>query len=421
MIPLPKDELSEKCIIGAILYDCQKAMDLLVPCKISPDHFTDTKLQEAYSVSVDKYNSGKPVDLLTVHQALNGRVDHKLLMECIEAMPTIAYVPHYAEKLNDMHIRRSMIKTAQEMAQKAADAETEAEETRSVMELKLAQLTSRHTRTRTVSAILDAQIEKWEAARNHGCIGLQTGFICIDTYLGGLMDSAFIIISGPPGSCKTTFVRNVLENIAMHGTRVSMLSLEQTSEQILGACAARVARQSVFDLNRGWRKTDIEAVKQAKSVIESWPLVVEDQPHTLSDACSWIRREVGKGSKAIVIDYLQRIIPDKHMAKNNDESKIREISTTLANMAKETGVPIVALSALSHNGHLRGSGQIQYDAYSILRIDKADHPQDPSLQWRVDNLIYAINIDKQRFGPPAETQYLQLIGSEGKLTENMER
>ncbi len=414
-MPLPKDENIERAVVGAILFDCDRAMSMLSGVRLGPDHFSDRRCRNVYCSAVERWNAGKNVDVLTVGQDLAGTVEHDYMLAAMDVMPTLAHVGEYAERLHDFYIRRQMIMAAQEMAERAVDMDADAEESRSVTELRLSQMTAKTAHARTVGAILDAQIERWEIARDRGCVGLATGFECVDLYLGGLMDSAFIIVSGPPASCKTTLIRNCLENIAMRGIRVSMLSLEQTSEQILGACAARVAKQSVFDLNRGWRKSDIDAVKAAKSTVELWPLIVEDRPHTLSEACSWIRREVGKGSRAVVVDYLQRIMPDSHMQKNSDESKVREISTTLANMAKETGVPVVAVSSLSRAGNLRGSGQIEYDAYSMLRIDKAEHPSDPSKQWRVDNLVYSINVEKQRFGPPAETQYLFLLGNEGRM------
>jgi replicative DNA helicase len=417
MRPLPYDQRCEECVAGAVLYDCTLAMEILVPRRITPDHFHVAACRHIYEAAVEMWNAGRNVDLLTAGTDLQGKVEHEYLLQCVEAMPTLAHLGDYADTLQDLHVRRQLIRAAHDMEDQAYDMEADAEELRSVLELRLSSLCAKRDTARTPAVILEDQARRWDMARERKCIGLQTGFTCIDYFLGGLMESAFIVISGQAKSCKTTLARNILENVAMRGIRASLLSIEQTADQIWGACAARMARQSVFRLNNGHRSADVEAVRAVAADVSRWPLEVEDRPHTLSEACSWIRREVGKGSRVIVIDYLQRIIPDKHMLKSSDEAQIRAISTTLANMAKETKIPIIAISSLSRAGHLRGSGQIDYDVYAALRMERADHPEDYSKRWTLDNLVYALHFDSQRFGPPAETQYLTLLGDEGRLSE----
>ena len=164
-------------------------------------------------------------------------------------------------------------------------------------------------------------------------------------------------MSGLPGSCKTTLVRNVAENVAIRGHPVLILSLEQTRGQILAATNARFARQSIFHLMTGNQRADPAALEEHVDYAASLPMTVIDSTQTLSSIRSHARRAKSQGVSLVVIDYMQRIVPEKDY-RGSVEREVSDVSLGLCNMAKELRVTVLAISSLSRTGKLRGSGQL---------------------------------------------------------------
>ena len=88
----------------------------------------------------------------------------------------------------------------------------------------------------------------------------------------------------------------------------------------------------------------------------------------------------GKEKALVIVDYLQLINPT-HRAENQNVA-IGEISRSLKVLAKDLGVPVVALSQLSRDiekrpdkrpvlADLRDSGSIEQDADTVMFIDRS--------------------------------------------------
>jgi replicative DNA helicase len=109
------------------------------------------------------------------------------------------------------------------------------------------------------------------------------------------------------------------------------------------------------------------------------------------------------GLSAIFVDYLQLMAIDD----GNTAYEYGKISRQLKNLARELGVPIIALSQLSRRveqrpdkrpvlSDLRDSGALEQDADTVVFIYRGEHyfPEDPALTGLADLIIA-----KQRNGP----------------------
>jgi len=223
------------------------------------------------------------------------------------------------------------------------------------------------------------------------------------------MPGAFYILSGTPGSGKTTLARNIMEHVACNlDETVCLISLEQTAEQIWGAIVACHARVSMFQLNQGHLRPEHHSSLVASAgIVHKWPIHVIDTPATLSRIWSTARRMFTRNKcRLVVIDYIQRIRPEQKY--HSDESKFTHFSLTLAELAKELKITVMAISSLSREGKLRGSGQLDFDAWAHIKLRRGD-------DWSPKNLVYSCSFEKQRFGPIIEEENLLLIGDEQRF------
>jgi replicative DNA helicase len=109
--------------------------------------------------------------------------------------------------------------------------------------------------------------------------------------------------------------------------------------------------------------------------------------------------QIGKGAKLIIVDYLQLVTSP---GAKTERDRVNEISAGLRHLAKATQIPVIALSQLARPAgrdvnerptmyHLKESGNLEQDAYSVLLLYR---PQDEQGFTGQDEIIIA----KQRFG-----------------------
>ncbi len=109
------------------------------------------------------------------------------------------------------------------------------------------------------------------------------------------------------------------------------------------------------------------------------------------------------GLDLIIVDYLQLMTSPNQRRPDNRQQEVAEISRSLKLLAKELGIPVVALSQLNRNpesradkrpqlSDLRESGAIEQDSDLVMFIHRDDN--DPEHK-RESELIIA----KHRNGP----------------------
>ena len=106
----------------------------------------------------------------------------------------------------------------------------------------------------------------------------------------------------------------------------------------------------------------------------------------------------------VIVDYLQ--LMQGHIKSENRQQEISEISRSLKALARELGVPLIAISQLSRAvesrqdhrpqlSDLRESGAIEQDADVVVLLMREDY-YSPTDENRG---IAEVNIAKQRNGP----------------------
>lgn len=210
---------------------------------------------------------------------------------------------------------------------------------------------------------------------------IMTGLDDLDAITNGFLPGDLIIVAGRPGMGKTTLAVNIAEHNAIHNNISSLIfSLEMRSSELGGRSAGAMAGIEGRKLRTGmlseyeWGRYG-EVMNQAASM----NIHIDDRPalaiEEMRVAARRHKRKHGLG--LIVIDYLQIATTAKSIGSRYE--MITEISGAMKRLAKELGVPVIALSQLSRDlekradkrpipADLRESGAIEQDADVIIFV-----------------------------------------------------
>jgi len=210
----------------------------------------------------------------------------------------------------------------------------------------------------------------------------------------------------------TAFALNVAQHVRIHlRGRVLVLSLEMSAQQIVQRMLCSEAKVDSQAVRTGYlSSSDWHRLTAAAGRLSEAQIFIDDSPGlTVLEARAKARRmKAEHGLELLIIDYLQ--LMRGRAAMESRQQEISEISRSLKALAKELGVPVVALSQLSRAvesratrdfrpqlSDLRESGALEQDADLILflyrqSLYKEDLPPD---EVNVADVI----IGKQRNGP----------------------
>lgn len=365
---------SEQSLLGALLRD-NGAYDRIpsfpASAFIHEDHRT------IYRAIQKRLDSGKPVDIILLAEALeaHGELDRvgglQYLGVLAESVNTSANIRHYAKLIEDAAILRKL-RTAAEEISLACDSRLDPKEMAEEAEVKILSVLDRETERDYVhiSKAVEEAIE-WE---DEDHTGLSTGLRDLDRLTGGLVSPDLIIIAGRPSMGKTSLAIQIAESVSKQDpSHTAVFSLEMSRRQLAG----RMLKYHESMTSRGDAVCHIFGLNMQ---IDDTPAVTIGH---IRSRCRRIKRQ--HGLSLIVVDYLQLM---KGQGNNRNE-EIGSLSRGLKEMAKEFGVPVIALSQLSRKleersdkrpvmSDLRESGEIEQDADLILMVYRDEVYDDMS-------------------------------------------
>jgi replicative DNA helicase len=192
------------------------------------------------------------------------------------------------------------------------------------------------------------------------------------------------------------------------GLPVAVFSMEMAATQLVMRLLGSAGRLDQHKLRTGrLQDDDWQRLTAAVGRLNDAPIHIDETPAlTAMEVRARTRRLHRQYGQLglVVIDYLQ--LMSASGSGENRATEISEISRSLKGLAKEIGVPVIALSQLNRSleqrpnkrpvmSDLRESGAIEQDADLILFIyrDEVYNPDTP------DKGIAEIIIGKQRNGP----------------------
>ena len=358
----------------------------------------------------------------------------------------------YAKIIHDMFLRRELIEISTNLLNESEDDDisVSSENIIETAEKSLFDLAERGNFSQSFlkfNQALDQTIEMATLAmqNDRGIVGVPTGLTDLDEKLGGLHKSDLVIIAGRPSMGKTALATNIAYNAAKtlqergEKASVAFFSLEMSSEQLSTRILSEQARIQSNNIRRGKAtEEEINRYIEVSRNIYELPLYIDETPaitiSTLSNRARRIKRLFGLN--LIVVDYIQ-LMRTSIKRFDNRVQEISEITQGLKALAKELGVPVLALSQLSRAveqrddkipqlSDLRESGSIEQDADVVMFVYREEYyleKRQPKLgsiehaEWQskmsdISGLAEII-IGKQRHGPTGNIQ----VEFEGMFTK----
>ncbi len=255
--------------------------------------------------------------------------------------------------------------------------------------------------TQTLSQAISDSYDHTDRANKGEIVVLETGFIDVDTILGGgLMTPDFMVIAGRPGQGKTALMVSIAKSVAESGKRVVFFTLEMMNKQIAMRLIAMESGISYGRQKSGkLREQDWPVYTNAVEKLASpeYGIILNDLPAiTTSQIRRELRRIKNEGAiDLIIIDYIQlQGVEDEHERR---DLQIGEITRGIKTLCKEFNVPIIAGAQMSRAvearaerrpvlSDLRESGSIENDADIVSFIYKPDEKDETKTE-----LIFAKN------------------------------
>lgn len=378
----PHDLEMERALLAGILLNGDVLLDF--GDDVHEDDFFLPGHREIFAACRKLAFDNIPIDLQTLasylrdHAKLDivGGVDY--LSQLALTPSTSLHAKEYARSVHDLAWRRRI----QDAGEKCMAAALKAGDTRMIAsEVEQAIFNATQEIKTTVVAklgdILPAFISDLEkrADNPHAANNLiMSGFRDLDACLNGFRPGQLVVIAARPGMGKTSLAANILHDVAIHqGKGVLFFSLEMTKNELaerIISFSSRVDLTRIRSVNL--RPDDFQALFEAADELERAPLYIDDRSViTPFDVMQTARRVkslmIAKGEQIglIVVDYIQ-IMKGGGFTENRS-LEVAQITGGLKAIAKELGVPVIALSQLNREGSKRGAGESRKPQLSDLR------------------------------------------------------
>jgi len=425
----PQNVEAEVAVLGAILQENEaihRAIEL-----VGEDDFYREAHRKIYRACLHLFERSEPIDLITLSNELQKQRELEevggasYLTYLVDSVPTAANVSAHAKIIRDKAILRNLISVSTGIIHSSYEAEEEVDDVLDEAEKKIFQI-SQHRFSFTLTplrSVLKGSFELIESLyhRKVHVTGVPTGFTEFDVLTCGLQPTDLIIVAGRPSVGKSSFCLDIARHAATREkTVVALFSLEESKEQLALRMLCSQAQVSLHRLRRGYLKDDEWGqLTMAAGILADAPIHIDDSPgiSVLEIKAKARRLKAEHGLGLIVVDYLQ-LIQSRGKAENRQQ-EISEISRSLKGLAKELGVPVVALSQLSRRveerqerrpqlSDLRESGALEQDADVVAFIYRKKIYESPGEVDKGEFMSYEdketgdlaeVIVSKQRHGP----------------------
>lgn len=390
---MPFSQEAEEAVIGSVLVN--PGVFVTLASFLKPEDFFLTRHTLIWEALLRLNERDEAIDYLTLIEDLgntrlkNGRSALEevggdvYIIGLFRSIPTSVHAETYGRLVERAAIRRRLLAAAEEIRMLAMKEDEPIDDVISKSEARLFTVTERQLKRDMIPIreALGAYYDHVEAMMqsNQTAFGVPTGFRDLDSLLGGLQKSDFLIFAGRPGMGKTSFLLSIAMNAARMGARILIFTMEMGAEQIVQRIISMETGINMQRLRTGqvdareWGRF-VEAIGRLGELsifIDDTPAL---NPLQMRTKCRRLAHEYGLD--LIILDYLQ-LMNAGAMYENNRVQEISYISRSLKELAREINVPLLSAAQLSRAVEQRGdkrpilsdlreSGSIEQDTDIVM-------------------------------------------------------
>ena len=423
----PFDVEAEEAVLASLMVD-ENAVYKVQPIVREEDFFREQN-RWTYAAGLALWERGESINQVTVAHEMDrqGRLEDAggptFLSRIVSELPTPIGVEHYAKIVQRDSIYRNLIGATRQIGEMAYEGGPQLD---SVLARAEEMILALHSGDRFrdfvhIRRLLEEYLETPGIdAPGTSMVGhVRSGFVDLDTLLGGLKRSDLIILAARPSLGKTSLALNIARNAAIgQQACVAIFSLEMASEQLAQRLLSSESRVDSTRLRLGEHsEAEERRIMHSMGVLSEAEIFIDD---TAVQRVSEIRAKAHRLHRErpldlVIIDYLQ-LIQGMGSRSDNRVAEVSDISRNLKGLARELDVPVIACSQLSRApeqrvphvpmlSDLRESGSIEQDADVVMFIYREDvyvgedewqriHPDRPYPEG-----IAQIIVAKHRNGP----------------------
>jgi len=392
----------EEAVLGALMLErdaLAAVVDLLYPRAFYKE--AHSRIFEAIQ-NLSRRN--EPVDILTVTNELKRTGELEVvggayyISQLTGRVASAANVEFHARIIVQKAVQRDLITASSTIITDAYEDTTDIFDLLDRSERALFSITQRINRGAAVrhvkeltKEVKDDYMSREENRTEGGVSGVPSGFRDLDRMTTGWKDSDLVIVAARPAMGKTAFVLSLARNAAVDFKRpVVVFSLEMANFQLVQRLIVAEAevdshKFKTADLGNG----EINEMWRIIPRLDAAPMFLDDTAAlSIFEMRAKCRRLKSQHDiQLVIVDYLQLMTTgnEGNKYRGNREQEISEISRNLKAIAKELGVPVIALSQLSrqvesrggdkrpHLSDLRESGAIEQDADMVIFIHRPEY------------------------------------------------
>lgn len=413
---LPNNIEAERSVLGAVLLD--NSALLRAREHVQEEDFFLHQHRLIFCQMIELHDKGVAIELVTLTEDLHKNSELEaaggspFIASLADGMPKVSNIEHYAKIVKEKALLRALIHTTHKIQQDAFEGTDDASTVLDAARNSLTALIQLQPRGGLVAMkqVVTENMERLEKIFTEGkaVTGLATNYSQLDRLTSGLQPADLLVLAARPSHGKTSLALNIAENVAIrNGKPIAFFSLEMSKDSLLQRLLASSAAVDTHKFRTGHlSKEDWRKMTEALTTIAMAPFWVDDSAtSTIADIAARAERAHREhGLVLVVVDYLQLIASRRGRSR---QEEVSEISRGLKALAKDLGVPVLALSQLTRApdreerqpllSDLRESGAIEQDADVVMFIHRPNlHKKDAAPEERdMADIIVA----KQRNGP----------------------
>lgn len=425
----PQDLEAERSILGAMMIS--KDAIALAAGRVKPDHFYRQAHSDIFKAILTLYQRNEPVDLITVSGALKKQDvlekigGHSFLADIINSVPTASNVDSYSRIVIEKYMLRRLIDISSDVIKESFDDTSEGDAVLEDAQKRLMDLSSEQGGDEFVKldTVLKGVFDDIQSVYDteDKILGVTSGFKDLDAVTSGFQKADLCILAARPSMGKTALALNFAVNAALKNIPVAIFSLEMPADQL---AVRLLSSESKLDMKRlrtaSLHEHEYKNLINALGTLSEAPIYIDDSPgiSPLELRAKTRRIQAEADIKLIIIDYLQLMKGGKRRAESRYH-EVSEIVREVKAFAKESGIPIIALSQLSRSveqrqdktpmlSDLRETGEIEQTADLVMFIHREDYYEQKTSDSMKDLSLSPTNvvIAKHRNGPTGAVQLM---------------